>query len=243
MRFSLRRYSLVTALAALFAGAGAVQAAGYLDPVVGTSVQGGAMGNWQPFVSVTPVWQGNANLDSGGDFSVRGGVRARRRLLRLRRRQSRGHHAQLRLSRLLVLDPELPGREAAVGHHPALRLYDPALFEVGDGWSVGAAPSVDWIRENGADSGESVTWGALVSGTKRFDDGNRLGLGVGVYDRIETTKVFPFLIVDWRLGERWRVINPLPSGPTGPAGLDSTTSSTAAGRQASARPTGSCAFA
>ena len=64
------------------------------------------------------------------------------------------------------------------------------------------------------------TWGALVSGTKRFDDGNRLGLGVGVFDHIEKTNVFPFLVVDWRLGDRWRVINPLPSGPTGPAGLE-----------------------
>lgn len=96
----------------------------------------------------------------------------------------------------------------------------PLSFQVWDDWSIGFAPSVDWVRENGASNSDSVVWGALVSGTKRFDDGNRLGLGVGVYDRIDTTAVFPFLIVDWRLGDRWRVINPLPSGPTGPAGLE-----------------------
>ena len=68
--------------------------------------------------------------------------------------------------------------------------------------------------------GDSVVWGAIVSGTKRFADGNRIGLGVGVYDRIEKTVALPFLIVDWRLGDRWRIINPLAAGPTGPAGLE-----------------------
>ena len=96
----------------------------------------------------------------------------------------------------------------------------PLSFDVGDGWNVGVAPSVDWFKENGADSGDSISWGALVSATKRFEDGNRLGLGVGAFDRIEKTSVFPFLVVNWRLGDRWRVINPLPSGPTGPAGLE-----------------------
>ena len=32
--------------------------------------------------------------------------------------------------------------------------------------------------------------------------------------------MFPFLIVDWRFGDRWRLINPLAAGPTGPAGLE-----------------------
>jgi hypothetical protein len=96
----------------------------------------------------------------------------------------------------------------------------PLSFALHDGWSVGFVPSVDWFRENGADSGDSLAWGAIVSGTKRFADGNRIGLGVGVYDRIEKTGAFPFLIVDWRFGDRWRLINPLAAGPTGPAGLE-----------------------
>lgn len=44
--------------------------------------------------------------------------------------------------------------------------------------------------------------------------------GLGVYDQIEKTSVFPVVIVDWRLNDRWRLVNPLPSGPTGPAGLE-----------------------
>jgi hypothetical protein len=96
----------------------------------------------------------------------------------------------------------------------------PLSFGLRDGWSLGVIPSVDWYRENGADTGESLVWGGIVSATKRFADGNRLGLGVGVYSHIEKTTAFPFLIVDWRLGDRWRIINPVAAGPTGPAGLE-----------------------
>jgi hypothetical protein len=96
----------------------------------------------------------------------------------------------------------------------------PLSFGLSDGWSVGLAPSFDWFRENGADAGDAFTWGGIVSATKRFDNGNRLGFGMGVFDRIEETSVFPFLLVDWRISDRWRLVNPLPAGPTGPAGLE-----------------------
>lgn len=96
----------------------------------------------------------------------------------------------------------------------------PLSFALNDGWSVGVTPSLDWFRENGADAGDAFSWGGIVSSTKRFEQGNRLGFGMGVFDRIEETSVFPFLLVDWRLGDRWRLMNPLPAGPTGPAGLE-----------------------
>lgn len=57
-------------------------------------------------------------------------------------------------------------------------------------------------------------------GVKQFGGGNRLGVGLGVYDQIEKTSVFPVVIVDWRLNDLWRLVNPLPSGPTGAAGLE-----------------------
>ena len=89
----------------------------------------------------------------------------------------------------------------------------PLSFGLSDGWSVGLATSFDWFRENGADAGDAFTWGGIVSATKRFDNGNRLGFGMGVFDRIEETSVFPFLLVDWWISDRWRLVNPLPAGP------------------------------
>lgn len=38
----------------------------------------------------------------------------------------------------------------------------------------------------------------MVSGVKQFGGGNRLGVGLGGYDQIEKTSVFPVGIVDWR---------------------------------------------
>ena len=96
----------------------------------------------------------------------------------------------------------------------------PISFALNDGWSLRFSPSADWFKENGASTGDSLVWGATLSGAKQFEGGNRLGLGVGVFSQIEKTSVFPFLVVDWRLGERWRLVNPLASGPTGPAGLE-----------------------
>jgi hypothetical protein len=59
-----------------------------------------------------------------------------------------------------------------------------------------------------------------MSASRRFAEDKRLGFGLGVYDRIEKTTVFPMVLVDWRFDDRWRLVNPLPAGPTGPAGIE-----------------------
>jgi hypothetical protein len=41
-----------------------------------------------------------------------------------------------------------------------------------------------------------------------------------VFDRLEDVSVFPFILVDWRLTERLRLVNPAQAGPTGGAGLE-----------------------
>ena len=188
--------------------------------VVAGSVHGGEMGNWQAFGSVTPVYQGKAEFDRGGDFSVGGAI------LRggLSYDLSGGNRAGVTFT-YDYLDYSFSNSGAFGGVAPwnIVRRYGvslPLSFELGDGWSVGVAPSVDWFKENGANTGDALSCGSTVSGSRRFEGGNRLGLGVGVFDGIEKTSMFPFLVVDWRFGERWRLINPLPSGPTGPAGLE-----------------------
>ena len=175
---------------------------------------------WRPFVSITGAYEGKGDLDQGGDFSVwstfvRAGVA---------RDLGGGSGVGVTLN-YDYTDYSFSNPVAFGGVAPwnVVQRYGvavPLSFGLSDGWSVGFVPSVDWFRENGAKSGDSIVWGAIVSATKRFADGNRLGLGVGVYDRIEKTGVFPFLIVDWRLSDRWRLINPLAAGPTGPAGLE-----------------------
>jgi len=177
-------------------------------------------GGWQPWVSVSPVYSGKADIDGGGDTNswavlVRGG---------LDRSFGAGHRVGVSLA-YDYTDYSFDNPKAFGGVAPwgAVRRYGvsvPLSFNLGDGWMLGVVPSVDWIHETGADEGESMEYGALVSAMRVFADGNRIGLGVGAYSRLEKTSFFPVILVDWKLSDRWRLVNPLPVGPTGGAGLE-----------------------
>lgn len=175
---------------------------------------------WTPFASVTPVYQGKADLDGGGTYGawstiLRAGVQAD---------LGEGRRAGVVIN-YDYTDTTFTGAGAFGAAAPwgAVQRYGvaaPLSLTVGGGWNVSLSPSVDWIHEKGADAGESLTWGAIASATKVYADGDRLGFGLGVFDRIDETDVFPLVIVDWKLSDRWRLVNPLPAGPTGPAGLE-----------------------
>jgi hypothetical protein len=87
-------------------------------------------------------------------------------------------------------------------------------------WRIGFNPTAEWIGESGADAGESLAYGAVLSATRTFSPDLVVGLGAGVFRQIEDTKVFPFVIVNWKITDRLRLANPLPAGPAGGAGLE-----------------------
>ncbi len=179
-----------------------------------------AQGNWRPSASITPLYLGNADIDGGGDYSVfstivRAGVVGSIGGPNLAGLTFNYDYSDYSFSN--------PAAFGGVAPWNVVRRYGvaaPLVFGVSDRWVLGFIPSVDWFRENGADEGESLTWGGVFSATRFFADGNRLGLGVGIFQRLEKTSVFPLLLVDWKLGDRWRLVNPLSAGPTGPAGLE-----------------------
>jgi len=179
-----------------------------------------AQGNWRPSASITPLYLGNADIEGGGDYSVfstivRAGVVGSIGGPNLAGLTFNYDYSDYSFSN--------PAAFGGVAPWNVVRRYGvaaPLVFGVSDRWVLGFIPSVDWFRENGADEGESLTWGGVFSATRFFADGNRLGLGVGIFQRLEKTSVFPLLLVDWKLGDRWRLVNPLSAGPTGPAGLE-----------------------
>ncbi len=179
----------------------------------------GAAEAWQSSFSVTPIWQGNTNIDNGGDFEATGvGIRAG-----TSSGFGAGHRAGVTFH-YDYLDYNFSSRtafgDAPWGSVQRFGFGVPLVFSGADGWSYGVAPSVEWSRENGADLGESVVYGGILSATKVFAPDQRLGFGLGVFSHIEETKVIPILIVNWRLNDRWSLVNPLPAGPVGPAGLE-----------------------
>ncbi len=187
--------------------------------VIAGSAHGAESSSWQPFASITPIYQGNGDLDKGGSFTMSGAIVRGGASYDL----GGGNRAGVTLS-YDYLDYSFTNvsafGQAPWGNVQRYGVAAPISFALNDGWSLRFSPSADWFKENGASTGDSLVWGATLSGAKQFEGGNRLGLGVGVFSQIEKTSVFPFLVVDWRLGERWRLVNPLASGPTGPAGLE-----------------------
>lgn len=187
---------------------------------IGAGCAGAQTSEWRPFISVTPVWDGETDLDSGGEFDVvRASVRAG-----LTRDFSRDFHGGVTFTydydNYSFTRPAAFGGVEPWGTVQRFGVSLPMHFSLQDGWGVSVAPSLDWFRENGADMGESLVWGAVVAATRRFADGNMIGLGVAAFDQLEETEVLPVFLIDWRFGGGWRISNPLVSGPTGPAGLE-----------------------
>lgn len=99
--------------------------------------------------------------------------------------------------------------------------FTPSIFHtVFPDWRILVAPSVGYAGEEGADPGDALVYGAVLSATKTLGPDLSLGFGAGAFRQIDRWRVFPFLSVRWRINDRWRLSNPLRVGPAGPAGLE-----------------------
>jgi hypothetical protein len=179
-----------------------------------------AQGGWRPSASVTPLYVGDSGIDGGGDYSMAGAIVRAGVVGSIGGANLAGLTLNYDYFDYSFSDPAAFGGRAPWNVVRRYGVAAPLIFGVSDRWLLTVIPSVDWFRENGADEAEALTFGGVLSATRFFDGGNRLGLGVGVFQRFEKTSVFPLLLVDWKLSDRWRLINPLSAGPTGPAGLE-----------------------
>jgi hypothetical protein len=175
---------------------------------------------WQSFFSVTPVFEGKGDLDGGGDVSAWNAVVRAGFSGAIGATSRAGLTFNYGYSSYSFSDPAAFGGVAPWDSVKRYGVAAPLIFGMDGGWVLGVSPSIDWIHETGADENEAIQWGAVFSATRIFGDGNRLGFGLGVFERLEKTTYFPLVLVDWKLGDRWRLVNPLPAGPTGPAGLE-----------------------
>jgi hypothetical protein len=170
--------------------------------------------------AITPVYQFDSDLDSGGNVGYAAVFTS------IRGNWTLDSHSSLGLGlRFDSEDWRFNDIGTLGGVQPWDRLYRvgisiPYSYTTDGGWRWTFSPTVEYSGESGASVSDSLEYGALVSGARRFHPDLTLGLGVGVYDRIEETRAFPFLIVDWRITDRLRLTNPLAAGPAGPAGLE-----------------------
>ncbi|MGB5984434.1 MAG: DUF6268 family outer membrane beta-barrel protein [Desulfobacterales bacterium] len=171
-------------------------------------------------LSYTPLYQFDTDLDSGGSFDVQ------RHLLRIG--ASRALNRSWTLGVGLSFDYEhwnFSGIDGLAGadlwddiYRPGISL--PLFYSTANRWRFGIIPSFDMAAASGADTGESLSYGAVLSAARSIRPGLMIGVGVGLFERLDQGEVFPYVVIDWKISDRLRLSNPFQAGPVGPAGLE-----------------------
>jgi len=95
-----------------------------------------------------------------------------------------------------------------------------AILPTNGNWGYFLAGTLNWSWEEGADRAEGQVHGVIVSASYNFRRDRRLGFGMGLFEGLEETRIFPYAVISWSLNEKWSLMNPLRVGPAGPAGLE-----------------------
>lgn len=170
--------------------------------------------------SYTPIYQFETDLDSGGSFDVQ------RHFLRFDVSRFIDRHWTVGLG--LSLDYErwdFSGIAGLAGidlwdeiFRPGISL--PVFYSTGGKWRFGVIPSIEFAGASGAEASESLSYGAVLSAAYAVRPNLMLGLGTGLFERLDQSEAFPFVVIDWTINERLRLTNPFRAGPVGPAGLE-----------------------
>ena len=120
---------------------------------------------------------------------------------------------------------------SASGKNPWSTINTPALsmfysHKLDSDWRLNIAPTIESSGEQGTSPSNSLTFGGILNASKQLSPTLNLGLGTGVFRQIDTNRIFPYLVVDWKITDRWNLNNPFPGGPAGGAGLELTYAAT-----------------
>jgi hypothetical protein len=170
--------------------------------------------------SYTPLYQFETDLDSGGSFDVQ------RHFLRFDISRFIDRHWTVGLG--LSFDYErwnFSGIKGLSGidlwdeiFRPGISL--PVFYSAGSNWRFGIIPSIEFAGASGAEASESLSYGAVLSAAYALRPDLMLGLGTGIFERLDQSEAFPFMVIDWKLDDHLRLTNPFRAGPVGPAGLE-----------------------
>lgn len=79
-------------------------------------------------------------------------------------------------------------------------------FGFGESAVVLISPTIRSNGEDGADSGDSRTYGVFAAVAWRLNENLTIGPGVGVFSRLEdSARIFPVLAIDWNISDRWNL--------------------------------------
>ncbi|MBX3356107.1 MAG: hypothetical protein KF724_10490 [Phycisphaeraceae bacterium] len=90
----------------------------------------------------------------------------------------------------------------------AVALAPRLTWTLSEHWAITAGPVVEFTGEREADIGDSIQWGGLGAVRYAFDRDHVIGLGLLVLTQLEDDPLFlPVPLVDWKLGDGWRISN------------------------------------
>lgn len=175
---------------------------------------------WRWSFNLAPVYQGRANLASGGDFTVNSLLLRFSGTRKINPRLNLGFSANLDYAAFDFSTQDDLGADAPWGDTERVTLGAPILYRLDGGWGLFATPSISVAREQGADLSESWIVGSIIGAAKQINPRLRLGIGAGVFTGLEEVRYFLFPSVNWEINDHLTLTNPFRAGPTGPAGLE-----------------------
>lgn len=156
---------------------------------------------WQ--IDGLAVYQGNAGLSGGGEFSAERAFLRTGALYRFDSGASAG---------LFLSYGQFSYDFSLAGNQPWDRISDvritaPVQFSVGESASVFISPQVRWDYEDGASSSDGRTYGVFAGIVWQVNPNLRIGPAFGAFSELGTsdTEVFPALLVDWDIAPRWNL--------------------------------------
>jgi len=169
--------------------------------------------------SIAPFIQGSSDIDGGGSYSMSSLLIRMSAIKPVSTRTFMGFGISYDITNY-----DFENLSAFNGQQPwnnirSLNFSLPVVFLTDNHWTFVASPSIGTFQEVDADWRDSLAYGAILIGSYNFERGNRIGIGLGAFDRLDETAFFPFLSVKWQLTDNLRIGNALNAGPTGPAGL------------------------
>lgn len=85
-----------------------------------------------------------------------------------------------------------------------MRLSVPMRFALGKTSTLFVIPTVRYNGEKDASSSDSQSWGLLGGAAWRLNEDLTIGPGIGFFSQLEgSSRVFPILLIDWNISERW----------------------------------------
>ena len=85
-------------------------------------------------------------------------------------------------------------------------LAAPIYYKMDNGWDLFAVPSLRASFENGADLEDGLTTGGLFGISRKFSDSFTFGPGFGLYSELEeSVNFFPFLVINLKIDDSWSV--------------------------------------